>query len=275
MRIEVSGIGVVIDDSTILSSASLTVPRSSVTGLIGPNGSGKSTLLRCVYRALRPSTGSVLIGDEDVWRTPARRAGKRTAVVSQDHDLDNDFSVTEVVAMGRIPHKGILDRESTADREIVRSALDQVSMRWAGNRIFASLSGGERQRVLVARAIAQQAPVLLLDEPTNHLDVGAQLELLDLVTGLDLTIIAALHDLDLAAAYCDQLVLLRSGTVVAAGSAVDVLDADRVAEVFGVRSTIVPHPLTGRPHFVTALAGREQRIVREDGACAAGNPTLS
>jgi iron complex transport system ATP-binding protein len=252
MRVKVSGLSVTIDDNDILGDADLSVEPGTVTGLIGPNGSGKSTLLRCVYRALKPVAGTVHIGADDVWRTNARQAGKRTAVVTQDHDLDNDFSVLETVTMGRLPHKGILERDTQADHDIVHNALSRVGMDWATNRVFARLSGGERQRVLVARALAQQAPVLLLDEPTNHLDVGSQLDLLDLVRELGLTTIAALHDLDHATAYCDQLVLLHAGRVVTTGTPEDVLSPGRVAEVFGVRSTIVAHPLTGRPHFVTA-----------------------
>jgi iron complex transport system ATP-binding protein len=254
MRIDVRGVSVVIEDNHILGGADLTVEPGTVTGLIGPNGSGKSTLLRCVYRALRPTGGAVHIGEEDVWRSSARAAGRRTAVVTQDHDLDNDFSVEETVAMGRLPHKGLLARDTATDHDIVHKALARVGMDWAAHRVFARLSGGERQRVLLARALTQQTPVLLLDEPTNHLDVGAQLDLLALVRDLGLTTVAALHDLDHATAYCDQLVLLYNGKVVASGAPEDVLTADRVADVFGVRSTIIPHPITGRPHFVTAPA---------------------
>ncbi|MFE2750581.1 ABC transporter ATP-binding protein [Actinosynnema sp. NPDC059335] len=242
----------VLDDARILDGIDLVAEPGSVTGLVGPNGSGKSTLLRCLYRALRPSVGTVLLGDEEVRRLKARQVGRRVAVVAQDHDLDNDFSVRETVAMGRTPHQGLLDREGTADHEIAERSLERVGMAWAAHRRFATLSGGERQRVLLARALTQQAPVLLLDEPTNHLDIGAQLELLDLVRDLGLTTVAALHDLDHATAYCDRLVLLDAGRVVAAGTPGDVLTAERVTTVFGVRGAIVPHPLTGRPHFVTA-----------------------
>jgi iron complex transport system ATP-binding protein len=252
MRIDVRNVSVVIDDTPIIGDVHLTVEPATVTGLVGPNGSGKSTLLRCIYRALKPAGGTVHIGADDVWRTSARQAGRRTAVVAQDHDLDNDFSVEETVSMGRLPHKRLLERDNATDRDIVHTALSRVDMSWAANRVFAQLSGGERQRVLVARALAQQAPVLLLDEPTNHLDVGSQLDLLDLVRELGLTTIAALHDLDHATAYCDHLVLLNDGRVLTTGEPTTVLEPDRVAEVFGVHSTIVPHPLTGRPHFVTA-----------------------
>ena len=255
MNITVRGVSVVIEGNQIVGGADLTVETGTVTGLIGPNGSGKSTLLRCVYRALKPSAGVVHIGSDDVWRSGARAAGRRTAVVAQDHDLDNDFSVTETVALGRLPHKRLLERDTATDHDIVHTALSRVGMAWAAHRVFAQLSGGERQRVLVARALAQQTPVLLLDEPTNHLDIGAQLDLLDLVRGLGLTTIAALHDLDHATAYCDHLVLLHNGKVVTAGTSEDVLTADRVSEVFGVRSAVVTHPLTGRPHFVTAPVG--------------------
>ncbi|MET1073330.1 MAG: ABC transporter ATP-binding protein, partial [Umezawaea sp.] len=166
MRVLIDGVSVVIDGTTILGGVGLVAEASTVTGVIGPNGSGKSTLLRCVYRALKPTTGAVHIGPDDVWRSSARTAGLRTAVVAQDHDLDNDYSVHEIVTMGRNPHKGLLDRETAADRTIVDDALERVRMGWAANRVFATLSGGERQRALVARALAQEAPVLLLDEPT-------------------------------------------------------------------------------------------------------------
>ncbi|KOV87974.1 ABC transporter ATP-binding protein [Nocardia sp. NRRL S-836] len=252
MKVVADAVHVRIGDTTILERADLEAESGGITGIVGPNGSGKSTLLRCLYRALKPTSGNVYIGPDDVWRSSARQAGLRTAVVAQDHDLDNDYSVLEVVTMGRSPHKRVLDRETAADRLIVESSLDRVRMRWAADRVFATLSGGERQRVLVARALTQQAPVLLLDEPTNHLDVGAQLELLDLVRELELTTIAALHDLDHATTYCDRLILVHDGNVVTSGPPDEVLTPERVAEVFGVRSAIVPHPLTGRPHFVTA-----------------------
>lgn len=254
MKIHLHNLSVTIDNNPIIDGADLTVEPGTITGLIGPNGSGKSTLLRCVYRALKPTAGTIHIGADDVWRSGARAAGKRTAVLTQDHQADNDFSVHETVALGRLPHKGLLARDTTTDHDIIHVALTKVGMAWATHRTFASLSGGERQRVLLARALAQQTPVLLLDEPTNHLDIGAQLDLLTLMHDLELTTIAALHDLDHAAAYCDQLVLLHEGRVVTSGEPADVLTPERVARVFGVRSTIVPHPITGRPHLVTAPA---------------------
>ncbi|GAA2354596.1 ABC transporter ATP-binding protein [Streptomyces carpaticus] len=255
MRVDIHGLTVRIEDRALLGDVSLTAEPGTVTGLIGPNGSGKSTLLRCVYRALRPTGGRILIDDDEVWKLSSRVAGRRTAVVTQDHDLDNGFSVAEIVAMGRLPHKRFLERDSASDRDTVRACLARVGMEWAAGRVFAGLSGGERQRVLLARALTQRTPVLLLDEPTNHLDIGSQLELLELVRALDLTVVVAIHDLGHAVAYCDRLVLLHEGRLRAAGTPEEVLTPATVAEVFGVRSAIVPHPLTGRPHLVTAPAG--------------------
>ncbi len=254
MRVTATGVSVSIDGTPILDQVSLTAATGRITGLVGPNGSGKSTLLRCLYRILRPQQGAVLIGDDDVWRIPARRAGQLRAVVAQDQELDNDYSVQSIVAMGRIPHQRLLMRESSADRAIVDEALARVGIAWAQDRRFSTLSGGERQRVLLARALAQQAPVLLLDEPTNHLDIGAQLELLDLVRELGLTTVAALHDLDHAVAYCDAVALLDQGRIVAAGEPLAVLTPDRLAAVFGVRAAVTTHPLTGRPHLVFATS---------------------
>lgn len=256
MKISVTALGVAIDTAAILDDVHLDIAPGSFTGLAGPNGSGKSTLLRCLYRALRPSSGVVRIGSDDVWRTGTRQAGRRTAVVAQEHGLEHGYSVLEIVAMGRIPHQGAFARDNAADRDIVQAALERVGLAWAGDRVFASLSGGERQRALLARALTQQTPVLLLDELTNHLDLGAQLELLELVKDLGLTTVAALHDLDHALAYCDHLVLLAKGAVVASGPPAETLTPHRVETVFGVRSAIVPHPLTGRPHLVTAPPDR-------------------
>jgi iron complex transport system ATP-binding protein len=262
MRVAATAVSVSIDGTAILDDVSFTAEAGSVTGLIGPNGSGKSTLLRCLYRIIRPQLGAVLIGEHDVWQVPARRAGQLRAVVAQDQELDNEYSVRDIVAMGRIPHQRLLERESSVDRAIVDEALARAGIEWAQNRRFATLSGGERQRVLLARALAQDTPVLLLDEPTNHLDIGAQLELLDLIRELGLTTVAALHDLDHAVSYCDAVALLDHGRIVAAGEPVAVLTPQRLADVFGVHAAVTTHPLTGRPHLVFATAASRPRSER-------------
>jgi iron complex transport system ATP-binding protein len=253
MRVDLTGIGVQIEARTIVSGIDLRVEPGTFLAIVGPNGSGKSTVLRTVYRALRPTAGVVLLDGDDTWRLRAREAARRRAVVTQHQATGPDFTVLEVVAMGRNPHKGWLDRESRADRDIVAGALDRVGVADLARRRFATLSGGERQRVLLARALAQRAPLVVLDEPTNHLDVRAQLELLDLVRDLGVTTLAALHDLDHAASFADRVAVLDAGRIVATGPPLDVLTPDLIADVFGVRAHIGPHPLTGRPHI--ALAG--------------------
>jgi iron complex transport system ATP-binding protein len=245
MRVAIGDVSVTIDGLSILTGIDMTVEPSEMVGVIGPNGSGKSTLLRTIYRALRPSAGAVHLGPDDVWRLSARESARRTAVVAQETPSDFDFSVLEVVFMGRTPHKGLLAGDSDDDWEIVARALERVGMLDKATRIFATLSGGEKQRVLLARALAQESQVLVLDEPTNHLDIKAQIELLELVRGLGVTTLAALHDLNLAATYCDRLYLMRGGTVVAAGPVADVLTPRLLADVFGVAAHCGIHPVTG------------------------------
>ncbi|MFC5745385.1 ABC transporter ATP-binding protein [Actinomadura rugatobispora] len=252
MRLDIAGLTAEIGSKRIISDIDLVAEPGRFVGLIGPNGSGKSTLLRTVYRALRPTGGIVSLDGRNLWRMPARQAARQRAVVTQHGDLSAEFSVGEVVAMGRAPHKGLFERENAADRAVVDESLKRVDMLWAIDRLFSTLSGGERQRVLVGRALAQEAPLLVLDEPTNHLDVRAQLALLDLIRSLGLTLLAALHDLDHAAAYCDHLVVLQDGQVRAAGAPLEVLTPEFVAEVFGVRAHIGAHPITGRPHIAVA-----------------------
>jgi iron complex transport system ATP-binding protein len=250
MNVTARDVNVVLDGAAILERCAIDACDGELVGLIGPNGSGKSTLLRAVSRAVRPATGDVRMDGEDVWRLGAREVARRAAVVTQERSSDFDFSVLEVVHMGRSPHKGRLERDTADDDDVVLAALERVGMLAAAARLFATLSGGEKQKVLVARALAQRPRVLVLDEPTNHLDIRAQLELLNLVRGLGLTTIAALHDLNHAAFYCDRVYVLAGGLVVAAGPVEEVLQPPLLAEVFGVHAHLLPHPTTGRPHFV-------------------------
>lgn len=252
-RVEVTGLRVDIDGATIIDDVGLIAPPGQVTALVGPNGSGKSTLLRAVYRACRPAAGAALIDGRDVWRSPAREMARIRAVVTQHQGAATDFTVGEIVAMGRSPHKKYLQRDSRRDREIVFVAMQRVGVETFADRPFTGLSGGERQRVLLARALAQQAPVILLDEPTNHLDIHAQLALLHLLRELDATIVLAVHDIGQALAYADHTVVLAGGRVAAAGDPATTLTPDLLLEVFGVRAQVLTNPLTGRPHVVLGL----------------------
>ncbi|MEI4271803.1 ABC transporter ATP-binding protein [Klenkia sp. LSe6-5] len=249
-RLRLRGLGVELGGATVVDALDLDCPAGSVVGLLGPNGSGKSTVLRTVYRALRPTSGAVLVDDEDVLSDLDARAHARlVAAMTQDQGPGFDFTVLEVVSTGRVPHQSSLARESRTDRDLVAGALARVGMAALAGRSFAELSGGEKQRVLLARALVQQPRVLVLDEPTNHLDVATQLALLELVRGLGVTVLAALHDLNLAATYCDAVHLLHDGVVVASGTPDDVLTEERIAAVFGVAAHRSRHPTTGRLHL--------------------------
>ena len=227
-------------------------PRT-VVGLIGPNGSGKTSLLRTIYRVLRPDAGVILLDGESVWDLSAREAAQRMAVVPQESGGELDFTVREMVLMGRSPHKAWHERDSAADHRIVDRALRQVNLAGLANRGFGTLSGGEKQRAIVARALAQEPRFLVLDEPTAHLDIRHQLEILDLIRGLELTTIAALHDLNLAATYCDRLYLLFEGRVVASGTPEEVLTVERIRDVYGVPVEVLLH--RGRIHVVFRSRG--------------------
>ncbi|ODU00285.1 MAG: hypothetical protein ABS81_24145 [Pseudonocardia sp. SCN 72-86] len=252
MRVEVEGVDVEIAGRTIVAGAVLRAEPGTVVGLLGPNGSGKTTLLRTVHRALRPHAGTVHVGGDDVWRLAPRTAARRAAVVMQDDPTDFEFTVREVVELGRVPHQGLLSRDPAADAATVADAMRTARVDGLADRLISTLSGGERQRVFLARALAQSTPVLVLDEPTNHLDVRAQVELLELLRGLRVTVVAALHDLNLAAAYCDDVVVMRDGRVVAQGPMADVLVPDLVSRVYGVAAARGVNALTGRPSFTFA-----------------------
>ncbi len=246
MKLDVRGVAVDLSGRRIVRDVALEVAPGEVVGLIGPNGSGKSTLLRAVYRMLRPAAGLVALGGDDVWRLSARESARRTAVVVQEAPGEFEFTVGEVVLMGRTPHKGRLQGDTRADEEIARGALARVGMAAFAGRAFNTLSGGEKQRALIARALAQEPRLLVLDEPTNHLDIRFQLEVLELVRGLGVTILVTLHDLNLAASYCDRLYLLCEGRIEAAGRPEEVLTPALVGAVFGVEAICTRHPVTGR-----------------------------
>ncbi|EGX60052.1 ABC transporter [Streptomyces zinciresistens K42] len=247
MRIDIEDLHVAYAGRTVVAGARLIAADGEITGLVGPNGSGKSTLLRTVYRHLTPHAGRVLLSGTDLRRLAPAQAARHVAALPQERGGDFELSVHEVVAMGRTPYKRAFAGEDATDREIVARALADVGMTHHTGRRFSELSGGERQRVLLARAFAQQPDVLVLDEPTNHLDIRHQVELLALLRAARRTTLVSLHDLNAAASVCDRLHVLHDGRVIASGPPRQVLRPDLLAEVFGVRATVVDHPLTGDP----------------------------
>lgn len=237
-QIAVKDVSLTIDGHHILDQVLLNIQPGEFVGLVGPNGCGKSTLLRTIYRVLKPDAGRISYEGDDVWKLSAREAARRTAVVAQERMGEFDFTVGELVMMGRMPHKTMFDGDGAEDRQIVAEALGFVDMAPKASRRFMSLSGGEKQRVLVARALAQQARFLVLDEPTNHLDIRHQLDLLILLRRLKVTTLAALHDLNLAARYCDRIVMLDGGKIIAQGLPEDVLTPERIARVYKVGAQV-------------------------------------
>lgn len=245
--LEASGLHWQAVATQIVKDVSLHVREGELVGLLGPNGSGKSTLLRMIYRMLRPDSGVVCMEGQDVWRRSARDNARAMAVLAQENAGEFDLRVCDVVLMGRTPHQSSFARDSEQDFRIVAQSLAQVRALPLAQRMFSSLSGGEKQRVLMARALAQQTRLLVLDEPTNHLDVRHQFELMNLIRSLGLTTLAALHELPLAAHYCDRLYLLKSGELVAQGTPAQVLNAETIAEVYGVCAQVRISGRSGRP----------------------------
>jgi len=240
----------------ILDGVDVTAPAGAVTGLLGPNGSGKSTLLRAIAGVQAPSDGAtgpgarVVFAGTDLLALPRRRRARTLAFVEQEASTDLPVTAGDAVLLGRIPHRSLLAGDSADDRAAARRALDDVGAAHLADREVTTLSGGERQRVHMARALAQEPALILLDEPTNHLDIAAQLDALRLLRDLadrGVTVLAALHDLQLAAQHCDHVVLLSGGRVVAAGDVRDVLVPDVLDPVYGVRTEVLTHPRTGRP----------------------------
>ncbi|GGX28007.1 ABC transporter ATP-binding protein [Streptomyces chryseus] len=244
------GLSYGVDGRHLVDDVTLTAADGETVGLVGPNGSGKTTLLRCVYGTLRPSHGRVLLDGEDLHAMRPKARARRIATVPQDSAAVFELTVREVVAMGRSPHKRFWEQDTDADDTLVRRALARVGITDLADRAFPSLSGGERQRALTARALVQQPSLVVLDEPTNHLDIRYQLEILGLVRDLGTTNLLALHDLNLAAYYCDRIYVLDHGRVVASGPPKDVLTVDLLRTVYGVSAEVSVHPTTGAPTVV-------------------------
>ncbi|MBS7226153.1 MAG: ABC transporter ATP-binding protein [Clostridiaceae bacterium] len=242
MDIQAEQLRITLGDSEILKGVDFAAQGKQLVGIIGPNGSGKSTLLKCLYRVLKPNEGLVQLDGKKLEQWSPRESAKRIAVVAQHNYYNFEFSVQDVVLMGRAPHKRALDRDTVEDYEIVHRSLETVGMAGFEDRSFATLSGGEQQRVILARALTQDTPCLILDEPTNHLDIKYQLELMELVKRLDRTVISAIHDLNIAAMYCDQLIALQNGRVVGSGTPQQLLTPSFIQEVYGVRAEVMQRP---------------------------------
>lgn len=250
MDVTFRNVSVSIAGAQIISDIHLNVAAGGFVGIVGPNGSGKSTTLRCLYRALTPASGDVAVNGVSVRAISMRENARQVAALTQDMSLDFDFTAAEVIATGRLPHGASLRGTSRLDRQICARATETADVTALSGRTFGSLSGGERQRVLISRALAQQPHVLVLDEPTNHLDVRHQYSILNSARALGITVIAALHDLNLAAQYCDTIHVMADGNVVLSGSPHEVLTAESVGRWFGIDCHVITHPRSGVPQVI-------------------------
>ncbi len=256
--IEFEDVGVKLGDETVFDGVSMSVPEGQFFALVGPNGAGKTTLLRTCNGLLSPAEGTVFLDGTDARSLSARSIARLVATVPQETQLAFDFDVADVVAMGRTPHRSRFATATDADRTAVESALERTETARFSDRAVGKLSGGERQRVIFARALAQKTPILLLDEPTASLDINHQIRTLSMarsLAGEGKTVVAAIHDLDLAARFCDRLALLADGKVVAVGSPETVITAERLERTFGVRTAVGRNPITGTA-TVTPLSDR-------------------
>lgn len=262
--IEAQGVSVIYSTAQgavrALTDFSGEVRAGEVVGLVGPNGSGKTTFVRAVTATVPLARGSIRVEGSDVASLAPPALARQVAVVPQSPVLPERFRVLDCVLMGRTPHLRLLENESAADIAIARQAMIATDVWSIADRMIGEISGGERQRVVIARALAQQTPVLLLDEPTAHLDIGHQAVVLemarDLCTRDRKAVLAIVHDLTLAAQYCDRLIMLHRGEIIAQGTPDEVITPDVLREVYGTRAAVFPHPETGRPVVAPSVKGR-------------------
>lgn len=246
MKLQTKDLEMEIDGIPILKGINIEVKDKEFVGVIGPNGSGKSTLLKCIYRVLKPTQGCVFLHGRPVDDMSISESAKHMAVVAQHNFHSFDFAVKEVVLMGRSPHKKMMEGDNAEDYAITYECLDKVGMREFAERSFSTLSGGEQQRVILARALAQKTSCLILDEPTNHLDIKYQLQLLDIVKKMQVTVLAAVHDLNIAAMYCDKIVAMQDGKIVGFGAPHELLSSEFIKDMYGVEAKVLRDNCTGQ-----------------------------
>lgn len=249
MVLDISSLSFNFGSKNILADIDLSIKDNGIVGIIGPNGSGKSTLLKCIYRVLKPKTGTIFIDGKNINDYQFKETAKKMAVVAQHNDTHFDFNVLEMVLIGRSPHKKFMERDSAEDIELAYKALEQVNMKDFADRNFSSLSGGEKQRIILARALVQNTDCLILDEPTNHLDIKHQLHFMSLAKDLKITVISAIHDLNIAAMYCDKIYALKEGQIIASGSVNEVITEEVIKTLYDVEAKII-YDEEKKPHVI-------------------------
>ena len=249
-KLTIENLSYAYDQVAVVENIDLNVPEGAFVGIIGPNGSGKSTILKNVYGGLTPKTGTIALDGENIKGMRSKALARKMAVVGQENVVPFNFSVREIIAMGRTPYKRLFEADTDEDRAIVEDAIATMRIEPFADRDFSHLSGGEKQRVLIARALAQQTDFLILDEPTNHLDICFQLQIFDILKNSGKTVLAAIHDLNLASLYCDELYVLDGSRIKVHGPTENILTADMIFEVFHVRCNVARQAETGKNSIV-------------------------
>lgn len=245
-KIQVKNLRFSIDNKEILKDISFDIPKGSFVGIIGPNGSGKSTLLKNIYRLYKPSSGKIILDNKDLSKMKDKECAKEIAVLAQESNSQFDFTVEQIVKMGRYPYKSVIEDYSKDDLKMVLEMLKKVGLDDYSYRSFSNLSGGEKQRALIARALVQNTDFLILDEPTNHLDIGYQIQLMDLVKSMNITTLSAIHDMNIASMYCDYLIVMKDGQIKKFGNVEEVITSETLKEIFGVNAYVGKNPITPR-----------------------------
>ena len=269
-KLKVNNLRFSINKKEILKDISFDVQKGSFIGIIGPNGSGKSTLLKNIYRLYKPCSGEILLDNKKLSQMKDKDCAKEIAVLAQESNSQFDFTVEQIVKMGRYPYKSVFEDYSKEDLKMVKDMLKKVGLDNYSDRSFSNLSGGEKQRTLIARALVQNTDFLILDEPTNHLDIGYQIQLMDLVKSLNITTLSAIHDMNLASMYCDYLIVMKDGQIVTCGTVKEVITKEMLKEVFGVNAYVGINPINNKlqvsfMHTHEHINGIGDNHVHEDG----------
>lgn len=250
IKLETKGITYSIDGKIIIDGIDISVKEGELVGIVGPNGCGKSTLLKNIYKVFTPDSGAAFIDGEDLSKLSNRKTAKKMSVMQQENIVDFDMTVYDMVMLGRFAHQKLFSGSTEEDRTIVNEYINEVGLLGYENRHFLSLSGGEKQRTLLARALSQKASLILLDEPTNHLDIGYQYQIMNILKRQNLTILCCVHDLNIAAAYCDRIILMKNKKIFDVGSPKEMLTKENIKELFDIDTMIIENEKTGRLNII-------------------------
>lgn len=267
ITLEMQQVSIGYGRKAVVKDLNLKVVPGEMVGLIGPNGCGKSTIIRALSRVITPLSGRILVEGKEISQVSRQELARLVGVVPQIPLLPSAFTAFEIVLMGQNPHLGFFQQESEREREIAWRAMEKTGTVALAERRVGELSGGEIQSLLIARVLAQETKTILLDEPTANLDIGRQIEVLDLIKGLcrekNLTVIAAVHDLNLATQYCDRLILMKEGRLHAEGTPARVITERNIREVYGAEGVVYPHPENGLP-LVLLRSGNGKHTSRDE-----------